>query len=138
MIVQYVAGSSLAELRQATPRSAFSTSTGRARRPCEHGGVCLEFGRTGVKRLSEVLACELLIASEALEHASLSAHVQGLVHCVRTVLHHSLEIVQHQTELRQLSSLLRKGGWLRVLKPNSDAYRDDRMVSKSRATCQHR
>lgn len=116
MIVQYVAGSALAELHgHSSPRSAFSTSTSAGQEDHVSMGATAAFNlRTGVKRLSEVLACELLIASEALEHAThtSSAHVKGLVHCVRTVSEPLSGDRSTSTELKQLASLLRNGSWL--------------------------
>lgn len=116
MIVQYVAGSSLAELHgQATPRSAFSTSTSAGQEDHVSMGATSAWNLVkGVERLSEVLACELLIACEALEHASLStsAHVQGLYDLVRTLSPPLTGDRSTSTELRLLSESLRKGGWL--------------------------
>ena len=116
MIVQYVAGSSLAELHgQATPRSAFSTSTSAGQEDHVSMGATSAWNLVkGVERLSEVLACELLIACEALEHAPLStsAHVQGLYDLVRTLSPPLTGDRSTSTELRLLSEALRKGGWL--------------------------
>ena len=116
MIVQYVAGSALAELHgHSSPAPAFSTSTSAGQEDHVSMGATAAFNlRTGVKRLSEVLACELLIASEALEHAThtSSAHVKGLVHCVRTVSEPLSGDRSTSTELKQLASLLRNGSWL--------------------------
>ena len=70
MIVQYVAGAALAELHgQATPRSAFSTSTSAGQEDHVSMGATAAWNLLlGVKRLAEVIACEALVAFEALEH----------------------------------------------------------------------
>ena len=66
MIVQYVAGSSLAEMHgHAAPRSAFSTTTSAGQEDHVSMGATAAWNlRCAVQRLSEVLACELLIASK--------------------------------------------------------------------------
>lgn len=116
MIVQYVAGSSLAELHgQASPRSAFSTSTSAGQEDHVSMGATSAWNLLkGVERLSEVLACELLIASEALEHATLSSsdHVRGLHELVRTIAPRLTGDRSTSAELMLLSEALRKGGWL--------------------------
>ena len=68
MIVQYVAGASLAEMRgHANPRSAFSTTTSAGQEDHVSMGAtaCLNLLST-IQRFSEVLACEALIAVQAL------------------------------------------------------------------------
>lgn len=116
MIVQYVAGSSLAELHgHAAPRSAFSTSTSAGQEDHVSMGATAAFNlRTGVHRLSEILACELLIASEALEHANhpSSPHVMSLVNCVRSVSEPLTGDRSTSAELKQLALLLKDGAWL--------------------------
>ena len=61
-----------------------------------------------------MLACELLIASEALEHATLSSseHVRGLHELVRTIAPRLTGDRSTSAELMLLSEALRKGGWL--------------------------
>ncbi len=116
MIVQYVAGSSLAELHgQATPRSAFSTSTSAGQEDHVSMGATAAYNLlTGVHRLSEVLACELLIACEALEHTQFASavHVQGLYELVRAVAPALTGDRSTSTELIHLANALRTGGWL--------------------------
>ncbi len=116
MIVQYAAGSSLAELHgQSAPRTAFSTTTSAGQEDHVSMGATAAWNlRVGVRRLSEVLACELLIASEALEHASFSSspHVNGLVELVRTISPPLQGDRSTSEELRTLAEMLRTGGWL--------------------------
>jgi len=116
MIVQYAAGSSLAELHgHAAPRSAFSTSTSAGQEDHVSMGATAAWNlRCAVLRLSEVLACELLIASEALEYAShaTSSHVQGLMQRLRTVSGPLVGDRSTSAELKHIAEKLRVGGWL--------------------------
>jgi histidine ammonia-lyase len=116
MIVQYAAGSSLSELHgQCTPRTAFSTTTSAGQEDHVSMGATAAWNLyVGVERLSEVLACELFIACEALEHASQrsSPHVNGLVDLVRTISPPLDGDRSTSEELRTLASTLRNGGWL--------------------------
>jgi len=69
MIVQYVAGASLSELHgHAAPRSIFSTSTSAGQEDHVSMGAtaCWNLLQS-TSRLSEVLACELIVACQALE-----------------------------------------------------------------------
>ena len=82
MIVQYVAGASLAEMRgHANPRAAFSTTTSAGQEDHVSMGATACFNLLDtIKRFSEVLACESLIAAQALElneHKS-SPYVESL------------------------------------------------------------
>ena len=67
-----------------------------------------------VRRLSEVLACELLIAAEALEYAThaSSPHVQGLIQRLRTVSGPLVGDRSTSAELKHIAQSLRNGGWL--------------------------
>ena len=89
MIVQYVAGASLAELHgQASPRSAFSTSTSAGQEDHVSMGATAAWNLwMGVNRLAEVLACEALVACEALEHTTLlsSPMVESFRKMIRNV-----------------------------------------------------
>ena len=69
MIVQYVAGASLGELHgHAAPRSIFSTSTSAGQEDHVSMGAtaCWNLLKA-TKRLSEVLACDFIVACQALE-----------------------------------------------------------------------
>lgn len=116
MIVQYVAGASLAELRgHASPRSAFSTSTSAGQEDhVSMGATATHNLLTAVQRLSEVLACEMLIASEALEHASQQPinHVAGLHRLVRTVSPPLSGDRSTSDELMTIAESMISGGWL--------------------------
>jgi len=116
MIVQYVAGAALAELHgQASPRSAFSTSTSAGQEDHVSMGATAAWNLlTGVRRLSEVLACELLVACEALEHAALpsSAHVEGLRKLVRVIAPALTGDRSTADELAQIGMELLSGRWL--------------------------
>jgi histidine ammonia-lyase len=69
MIVQYVAGASLGELHgHAAPRSIFSTSTSAGQEDHVSMGATACWNLLqATKRLSEVLACEFIVACQALE-----------------------------------------------------------------------
>ncbi len=116
MIVQYVAGASLAELHgQATPRSAFSTTTSAGQEDHVSMGATAAWNlHVGVRRLSEILACEALIAAEALEHATLrsSPHVRAMHDLVRTVASALVGDRSTSAELIQIADELRQPGWL--------------------------
>jgi len=116
MIVQYVAGSSLAELHgQTAPRSAFSTSTSAGQEDHVSMGATAAWNLlTSVQRLSEVLACEALVASEALEHAqhSSSPHIVGFVNRLRTISPPLTGDRSTSHELIAIAKELRSGGWL--------------------------
>jgi len=116
MIVQYVAGSSLAELHgQATPRSAFSTSTSAGQEDHVSMGATAAWNLlVGVERLSEVLACEALISCEALEHHALSSspYVVGFRHLVRTLAPPLTGDRSTSVELKSIARELRLGAWM--------------------------
>ena len=116
MIVQYVAGASLSELHgQASPRSAFSTSTSAGQEDHVSMGATAAWNlMVGVRRLSEIIACEALIAAEALEHASsrTSPHVVALHTMVRSVAPALDGDRSTSDELMLLADCLLDGGWL--------------------------
>ena len=68
----------------------------------------------GVRRLSEIIACEALIAAEALEHASsrTSPHVAALHTMVRSVAPALDGDRSTSDELMLLADGLVDGGWL--------------------------
>ena len=116
MIVQYVAGSALAELHgHASPRAAFSTSTSAGQEDHVSMGATAAWNlRTAVLRLSEVLACEALVAVEALEHAGehSSPHVVGFVNRIRSISPPLAEDRSTSDELIAIANHMRVGGWL--------------------------
>lgn len=116
MIVQYVAGAALAELHgQATPRSAFSTTTSAGQEDHVSMGATAAWNlHLGVRRLSEIIACEALIGAEALEHAASpsSAHINGLHGMIRSVARALDGDRSTSDELIQLANCLTEGGWL--------------------------
>ena len=90
MIVQYVAGASLSELHgHAAPRAVFSTSTSAGQEDHVSMGAtaCWNLLQS-TKRIAEVLACELVIACEALEFNDVepSKHVAALKQRVRAIV----------------------------------------------------
>ena len=115
MIVQYVAGSSLAELHgQTMPRTAFSTSTSAGQEDHVSMGATAAWNlHQGVQRLAEVLACEALIACEALEHSShpSSKHVEAFRRMVRSISPPLTSDRSTSEELQRLAHALVDGGW---------------------------
>ena len=116
MIVQYVAGASLAELHgHATPRSAFSTSTSAGQEDHVSMGATAAWNLlTAVRRCSEVLACEALVACEALEYAEFSSspHVRTLQKLIRTISPPLKADRSTSEELIRLAHAFLEGGWL--------------------------
>lgn len=124
MIVQYVAGASLSELHgHSAPRSAFSTSTSAGQEDHVSMGATACWNLVqATRRLSEVLACELLISCQALEFESLepSPFVKSIVKLVRSI---SPKLDFDRSTSRDLISIscnLIDGSWLsRVEAENS-------------------
>jgi len=116
MIVQYSAGSSLAELHgHSAPRSAFSTSTSAGQEDHVSMGAtaCWNLFQASI-RLSEVLACELLIATEALSLNKLepSSMVKSLIKLVRQVSPKLMADRSTSAEIIKIAEHLRDGTWL--------------------------
>ena len=116
MIVQYVAGASLAELHgHAMPRSAFSTSTSAGQEDHVSMGATACWNLLlATERLSEVLACELFVACEALEFEELQPadHVRSLKQRVRVISPPLDGDRSTSKELKQIANQLWQGGWL--------------------------
>ena len=116
MIVQYVAGASLAELRgHASPRSAFSTSTSAGQEDHVSLGATANHNLlVATERLAEVLACEALIASEALTHQPVQpvGHVAGMVDLVRAIAPPLNGDRSTSDELIAIAQAMTGGGWL--------------------------
>lgn len=90
MIVQYVAGASLSELHgHAAPRTIFSTSTSAGQEDHVSMGATACWNLLqATNRIAEVLACELVVACEALEFNTTepSKHVIALKQRVRSIV----------------------------------------------------
>lgn len=116
MIVQYVAGASLAELHgHASPRAAFSTSTSAGQEDHVSMGATAAWNLLqATQRLSEVLACELLVACEALEFEPLepSTYVASLKQRVRTLAKPLTGDRSTSQELINIATELSDGAWL--------------------------
>ena len=116
MIVQYVAGASLSELHgHAAPRTAFSTSTSAGQEDHVSMGATACWNLLqATQRLSEVLACELLIACQALEFESLkpSPFIQSIVKLVRDISPKIESDRSTSSDLIAISNSLKEGGWL--------------------------
>ena len=116
MIVHYVAAAALAEMHAgAMPRSAFSTPTSAGQEDHVSMGSTAAWNLVNsCKLLSQVLACELLIACEALEYrkAEPAEHVKALYNLVRKVSKPLTNDRSTSKEIEIIATELSKGGWL--------------------------
>ena len=113
MIVHYVAAAALAEMHgRATPRSAFSTPTSGGQEDHVSMGAtsCWNLVQS-CHHLSQVLACELIIACEALEYriAEPANHVKGLYRLVRKISEPLTEDRSTTSEIEEIAACLREG-----------------------------
>ena len=116
MIVQYSAGSALSEMHgHAAPRTSFSTSTSAGQEDHVSMGAtaCWNLYQSCI-RLSEVLACELVIACQGLEYNALNPapFVKSLHKLVRTISPKLTKDRSTSTELQLIAKILREGTWL--------------------------
>ena len=116
MIVHYVAAAALAEMHgRATPRSAFSTPTSGGQEDHVSMGATACWNLVeSCNHLSQVLACELLIACEALEYrvAEPANHVKGLYRLVRKISEPLSADRSTSKEIEEIAACIREGGWL--------------------------
>ncbi len=119
MIVQYVAAASLAELRLfANPASAYNISTSANQEDHVSLGATAAWSLSKVvERLSEVIACELLVAVEALEYhdSQPGEWVRELKKLVRTVSSPLTGDRSVSEELQELALRLTDGKWMSQL-----------------------
>ena len=116
MIVQYSAGSALSEMHgHAAPRTSFSTSTSAGQEDHVSMGAtaCWNLYQSCI-RLSEVLACELVIACQGLEYNALNPapFVKSLHKLVRTISPKLTKDRSTSNELQLIAKILREGTWL--------------------------
>ena len=116
MIVHYVAAAALAEMHgRAMPRSAFSTPTSGGQEDHVSMGAtaCWNLVESSV-HLSQVLACELIIACEGLEYreAEPAEHVNALYRLVRGVCGPLDGDRSTSKEIERVARELSNGGWL--------------------------
>lgn len=116
MIVQYVAGASLSELHgHAAPRSIFSTSTSAGQEDHVSMGATATWNLLqATSRLAEVLACELVVACEALElnPTEPSPYVSALKQRVRTIVQPLSGDRSTSSDLIAVASELLDSKWL--------------------------
>lgn len=116
MIVQYVAGASLSELHgHAAPRSIFSTSTSAGQEDHVSMGATASWNLfQATSRLAEVLACELVVACEALELNPIepSPYVSALKQRVRTIVQPLSGDRSTSSDLIAVASELLDSKWL--------------------------
>ena len=116
MIVHYVAAAALAEMHGRTmPRSAFSTPTSGGQEDHVSMGATASWNLLqSSKHLSQVLACELMIACEALEYRSddPADHVKSLYRLVRSICPPLTEDRSTSKEIECIAEELSSGRWL--------------------------
>ncbi len=116
MIVQYVAGASLSELHgHAAPRTIFSTSTSAGQEDHVSMGATACWNLLqATQRIAEVLACELVVACEALEfnEISPSKHVVSLKQRVRSIVAPLEGDRSTSSDLLNVTKELLDGKWL--------------------------
>jgi histidine ammonia-lyase len=116
MIVQYVAAASLGELNgHAAPRTAFSIPTSAGQEDHASMGATASANLLeACYHLSRVLACELLIACEALTHTSEEAanHVLVLHKLLRNIAEPLTGDRSTAQELEDIAECMRNGSWL--------------------------
>lgn len=116
MIVHYVAAAALAEMHAgAMPRSAFSTPTSGGQEDHVSMGSTAAWNLVNsCNLLSQVLACELLIACEALEYrkAEPAKHVKALYNLVRKISKPLTNDRSTSKEIEHIARELSSGGWL--------------------------
>ncbi|MBT4066661.1 MAG: histidine ammonia-lyase [Euryarchaeota archaeon] len=116
MIVHYVAAAALSEMHGRTmPRSAFSTPTSGGQEDHVSMGAtaCWNLVKSS-DHLAQVLACELIIACEALEYrkAEPANHVLALYRLVRKICPALEGDRSISKEIEIIASELANGGWL--------------------------
>ena len=116
MIVHYVAAAALAEMHgRVMPSSAFSTPTsGGQEDHVSMGATACWNLMISCKHLAQVLACELLIACEALEYriAEPAGHVKSLYNLVRKISSPLATDRSTSKEIEKIANELSNGGWL--------------------------
>lgn len=116
MIVHYVAAAALAEMHsRVMPSSAFSTPTSGGQEDHVSMGATACWNLViSCHHLSQVLACELLVACEALEYrkAEPANHVKSLYNLVRKISEPLGTDRSTSKEIENIAQELSNGGWL--------------------------
>ena len=116
MIVQYVAGASLSELHgHAAPRSIFSTSTSAGQEDHVSMGATACWNLLqATNRLSEVIACEFIVACEALEFNEIepSKFIVAMKQRIRSIVEPLEGDRSTSSDIIQVANELLQGKWL--------------------------
>jgi len=116
MIVQYVAGASLSELHgHAAPRSIFSTSTSAGQEDHVSMGATACWNLLqATNRLSEVIACEFIVACEALEfnENEPSEFIVAMKQRIRSIVEPLEGDRSTSSDIIQVANELLQGKWL--------------------------
>jgi histidine ammonia-lyase len=119
MIVQYAAAAALAEMRvYANPATAINIPTSANQEDHVSMGATAAWSlNQSVERLADVLACELIVAGEALEHLSAapSKWVAVLVRNLRGVVQPLSGDRSLSEEMRKVAKILASGSWLSLI-----------------------
>lgn len=127
MIVQYVAGAALSELHgQILPRTGFSTSTSAGQEDhVSMGATAAHNLFKATERISEILACELMIAIDAMEfyEENSSPIVEELRKCARTIYPKRSGDVSTSDYIMNIAEFINEGTWLSTIESTHGTLR---------------
>jgi histidine ammonia-lyase len=119
MIVQYVAGASLSEMHgQILPRTGFSTSTSAGQEDHVSMGATAAYNLfKATERISEILACEFMIAIDAMEFYEevSSPVVEELRKCARVIYPKRRGDVSTSDSIMNIAEMIYEGTWLSTI-----------------------
>ena len=119
MIVQYVAGASLGELRgHANPRTAFSTTTSAGQEDHVSMGATASWNLLeAIQRCAEVIACEAFVAHRAIQimDKESSTCVQALIRCMNNVVLPGLHDRSTSKEIQSIANEFVSSKWLSII-----------------------
>lgn len=119
MIVQYVAGASLSELHgQTLPRTAFSTSTSAGQEDHVSMGATSTYNlKVAIQRICEILACELMIAIDAMDYheeasSPIIEEIRKFTRLMYPIRHGDTSTSE---SIKAIASSIQEGTWLSSL-----------------------
>jgi histidine ammonia-lyase len=119
MIVQYVAGASLSELHgQILPRTGFSTSTSAGQEDHVSMGATAAYNLfKATERISEILACELMIAIDAMEfyEEKSSPVLEELKKATRAIYPRRSGDISTSDYIIKIAEFINEGTWLSTI-----------------------
>ncbi len=124
MIVQYVAGASLGELRgHASPRSAFSTTTSAGQEDHVSMGATASWNLLqAIQRCSEVIGCEAFVAHRAIRiiDKPSSTCIQAMIRCMDNYVLPGFEDRSTSSEIQYIANQLTSTSWLSIVQSMLD------------------